>query len=96
MSKTAPMKKLSLSKMSSAVVVVVGICVCLYTSTVEASVCNDVLDILECTDQGFCVLGTLLDASAKFLYLCFLIYHISPPKRKLQQANKVKSKQKDL
>ena len=46
--------------------------VCLYPSTVKASpVCNDVLDILECMDQRSCVVGIILDPSAKFFHLSF-------------------------
>ena len=46
--------------------------VCLYLSTVKASpVCNDVLDILECMDQRSCVVGIILDLSAKFFHLNF-------------------------
>ena len=65
-------------------VVCVCVCVCvrarvcvyvsvrLYPFTVEgSSVCNDVIDKLECTDQQSCVLGIILDASAKFLHLSF-------------------------
>ena len=70
-----------------------SVCVCLYPSTVEtSSVCNDALEILECADQLFCVVGIILDTSSKFLHLSFWIYHIPPPKTKLQQVNKLKRK----
>ena len=47
-------------------------CVCLYSFTVKAvSVCNDVWDILEGTDQRSCVVSIILGASAKFLHLRF-------------------------
>ena len=37
-------------------------CVCLQSSTIKASLtCNDVLGILECTDQRSCVVGIILD-----------------------------------
>ena len=50
----------------------VCMCVCLYPSTVEASsVCNDVLEILECLDQRSCFVGMLLDVFAEFLHLSF-------------------------
>ena len=43
--------------------------VCLYSFTVKAFfVCNNVLDILESTDQRSCVVSIMLDASAKFLH----------------------------
>ena len=43
-------------------------CVCLQSSTVESSpICNDVLGILECTDQRSCVVGIMLDTSHKIL-----------------------------
>ena len=84
---TQNVKKLSLSKNV--------VCWCswwhvslwLYPSIVEASsVCNDILEIHECTDQWSCVVGILLDASAKSLYLGFWIYNC------LQRRNSSKPK----
>ena len=46
------------------------------------SVCNDVLVILEDTDQRSCVVSIKLGASAKFLYLHIKKCHISLPKMK--------------
>ena len=45
--------------------------VCLYSFTVKvSSVCDDVWDILEGTDQQSCVVSIMLGASAKLLNLC--------------------------
>ena len=45
-------------------------CVCVYREAIKASsVCNDVWDILEGTDEHFCIVSIILGASAKFLYL---------------------------
>ena len=73
-------------------------CVCVYTPfTVKASsVCNDVRDIYDWTDQRSCVVSIILSAFAKILHLCFWNYYISHPKRKLQQANKLERKWYDL
>ena len=61
------------------------VCVCLYSFTVKASsVCNDVWDILDGTDQRSSVVIIILGASVKFLHVRFLKCHISPPKTKLQ------------
>ena len=44
------------------------VCVCLYSFTVKASsVCNDILDIIEGTDQRSCVVSIMLCVFAKFL-----------------------------
>ena len=52
--------------------VCVCVCVYLYSFTVIASsVCNDVSDILEGTDQRSCVVSIFLGASVKFLHLRF-------------------------
>ena len=57
---------------------------CFYPSTVkDSSVCNDVLDIFEGTDQRSCVEGIIRDTSANSLHLSFSIY-ISPPKTKFR------------
>ena len=57
------------------------VCVRLYHSTAKASsFWNDVLDILEGTDQRSCVKSIILDTTAKPHHLTFCIYHISPPK----------------
>ena len=46
----------------------VWVCVCLYSFTVKASsVCNDILDIIEGTDQRSCVVSIMLCVFAKFL-----------------------------
>ena len=46
----------------------VCVCVCLYSFTVKASsVCNDILDIIEGTDQRSCVVSIMLCVFAKFL-----------------------------
>ena len=59
--------------------------VCLYSFTVKASsICNDVWDILDGTDQRSSVVIIILGASVKFLHVRFLKCHISPPKTKLQ------------
>ena len=60
----------SQAECSSCVCVCVCVCVCSYPSTVKASsVCNDVLDIMEGTDQCSCTEGIILDTSAKSLHL---------------------------
>ena len=67
----------------------VCLCVCLYTSTVEASsVFNDVSGILRCGHytRYFCQVH-----SSPFLNLSF-----SPPKMKLQQDKKLKRKLNDM
>ena len=47
------------------------------SSTVEAfSVWNDALETIECKDQRSCVVGILLDDSAKFLHLSLWICYI--------------------
>ena len=52
--------------------VCVCVCGCLYSFTVKASsVCNDVSDILEGTDQRSCVVSIFLGASVTFLHLRF-------------------------
>ena len=44
------------------VCVFVYVCVGLQSSTIEASLtCNDVLGILECSDQRSCAVGIILD-----------------------------------
>ena len=48
------------------------VCVCLYSFTLKTpSVCKDVRDILEGTNQRSCVASIILGASAKFLHLRF-------------------------
>ena len=43
-------------------------CFCLQSSTVEASaICNEILGILECTDQRLCVVGIILFTSHQIL-----------------------------
>ena len=50
--------------------VCVCVCVCLYSFTVKASsVCNDIRDILEGTEQR--VVSIILGTSAKFFHLRF-------------------------
>ena len=59
----------------------VCVCVCLYSSIMKAS--SDWKMSKTClrgTDQWSCVVNILLGVSAKFLYLYFWIYHISPPR----------------
>ena len=49
-----------------------NVCVYLYSFTVKASsVCNDVWDIIDGTDQRSCVVSISLGAPAKFVYLLF-------------------------
>ena len=68
----------------------------LYPSTVKASpVCSIALDILGGTDQRSCVEDTIVDTSAKFLYLSFWIYHISPTNTKFWGIHKPEIKRYD-
>ena len=54
------------------VCVCVCVCVCLYSFIVKvSSVCNDAWDVLEGTDQRFCVVIIILGAFATFLHLRF-------------------------
>lgn len=66
--------------------------VCLYPFTAEASVYNDVVDILECTDQQSCVKDITWEASAKFTHLSFWIHNMSSLKTTHQQANNLERK----
>ena len=43
-------------------------------------------------DQKSCVVSIILDPSDKFFNLSFWIYHISPPKVRVQQTNKLERK----
>ena len=50
----------------------VCVCVCVYSFTVKASsVCKNVCDILEGTDQQSCIVSIILAVSAKFLHIRF-------------------------
>ena len=66
------------------------VCVCLYSSTLKvSSVCKMSETYLRGTDQRCFVVSIIPYASAKFLHLHFWKCHITPPKMKLQHADKL-------
>ena len=65
-------------------------CVYLCSSTLKASSVSKMSETyLRGTDQRCYVVSIIPGASAKFLHLHFRKCHISPPKTKLQHANKL-------
>ena len=68
-------------------------CVCLHSMTLVASSdCNDVCDTHEMYGSTILCCEYILGASAKVVLFRFQIYHISPPKTKLQHADKMEIK----
>ena len=70
-------------------------CVCILFHLLVSSGCTTSVTYVRSSDQRSFVVS-ISGASAKFLHLCFWIYHISPPKKKTPADHLLERKRYDI